>query len=125
MSVYSSDPFVWEKEQAGRAGPEAAWLLEPDLCESVCGSVHCRLSVSKGEYVNTQWAQPSAGLGCLPLLNEKVCVWRGGYKRVLSLEYTAEGLHRNPTGRIYNCNFLSYDPVGLWTYKHSSSQGKV
>ena len=49
MSVYSSDPFVWEKEQAGRAGPEAAWLLEPDLYESVCGSVHCRLSVSKGE----------------------------------------------------------------------------
>lgn len=31
MSVYSSDPFVWEKEQAGRTGPETAWFLEPDL----------------------------------------------------------------------------------------------
>lgn len=31
MSVYSSDPFVWEKEQASRAGPETAWFLEPDL----------------------------------------------------------------------------------------------
>lgn len=27
MSVYSSDPFVWEKEQAGRAGqrPPVFW----------------------------------------------------------------------------------------------------
>lgn len=46
MSVYSSDPFVWEKEQTtGRARPEAAWFLEPDLYEFVCGSVHHRLSV--------------------------------------------------------------------------------
>lgn len=67
MSVYSSDPFVWEKEQAGRARPEAAWFLEPGLYESVCGSVHRRLSVSKGEYVNTQQARLSAGLGCLSL----------------------------------------------------------
>lgn len=65
MSVYSSDPFVWEKEQTGRARPEAAWSLEPDLYESVCGSVHRRLSISKGEYVNTQQAQPSASLGCV------------------------------------------------------------
>ena len=27
MSVYSSDPFVWEKEQASRAGPEACPIL--------------------------------------------------------------------------------------------------
>lgn len=69
MSVYSSDPFVWEKEQAGIAGPETSWFLEPDLYESVCGSVHCRLclSVSKEEYVNTQQAQLSAGLGYLSL----------------------------------------------------------
>lgn len=26
MSVYSSDPFVWEKEQAGIAGTETAWF---------------------------------------------------------------------------------------------------
>lgn len=46
MSVYSSDPFVWEKEQTGRARPEAAWFLEPDLYEFVCGLVHHhRLSV--------------------------------------------------------------------------------
>lgn len=44
MSVYSSDPFVWEKEQAGMAWPETAWFLEPDLHESVCGSVHGPLS---------------------------------------------------------------------------------
>lgn len=80
MSVYSSDPFVWEKEQAGRAGPEAAWFLEPDLYESVCGSVHCRvcLSVSKGEYVNTQQAQPSALWGAPPCLHAEARVWRGG-----------------------------------------------
>lgn len=44
MSVYSSDPFVWGKEQAGMAWPETAWFLEPDLHESVCGSVHGPLS---------------------------------------------------------------------------------
>lgn len=65
MSVYSSDPFVWEKEQTGRARPEAAWFLEPDLYEFVCSSVHCRPSVSNGEYVNTQQAQLSASPGCL------------------------------------------------------------
>lgn len=69
MSVYSSDPFVWEKEQAGRAGPKTAWFLEPELYESVCGSVHSRprLSVSKGEYVNTQQHRPPASVGCLSL----------------------------------------------------------
>lgn len=35
MSVYSSDPFVWEKEQAGRPWPETAWFLEPDLQENL------------------------------------------------------------------------------------------
>lgn len=31
MSVYSSDPFVWEKEQAGRAGqrPTPFWSQIP------------------------------------------------------------------------------------------------
>lgn len=53
MSVYSSDPFVWGKEQAGRAGPEAAWFLEPDLCGSVYGSIHLSLSVFTGKYVDT------------------------------------------------------------------------
>lgn len=49
MGVYASDPFVWEKEQAGRAGPEAAWFLEPDLYESVVRSTatHVCLSPSR------------------------------------------------------------------------------
>lgn len=70
MSVYSSDPFVWEKEQAGRPRPETAWLLEPDLQENlsvVPSTLAVCLSVSMGEYVNTQQAQQPAGLGFLSL----------------------------------------------------------
>lgn len=74
MSIYSSDPFVWEKEQAGRAGPETAWLLEPGLSQAVCGSICCRLSVSTVEFVNTPWAQPPAALGVSACQSEEVCV---------------------------------------------------
>lgn len=127
MSVYSSDPFVWEKEQAGRAGPEAAWFLEPDLQESVCGSIHCRvcLSVSKGEYVNTQQAQPPAPLGCPSCLSEEARARRGGYKRAPVLECTAQASHRKPTGRICNYSFLCWESAALRTDTRSSSQGNV
>lgn len=88
MSIYSSDPFVWEKEQAGRAGPETAWLLEPGLSQSVCGSICCRLSVSIVESVNTPRAQPPAALGVSACQNEEMCVWGGGYNHAPSLECT-------------------------------------
>lgn len=87
MSVYSSDPFVWEKEQAGRAGPKTAWFLEPDLSESVCGSIRLSLSVSTGKYVDTQQAPASSPLGLPPPQSQKE-----GCKYIPSLEYTSVGL---------------------------------
>lgn len=80
MSVYSSDPFVWEKEQAGRAGPETAWFLEPDLYWSVCRSIHLSLSFSTRKHVNTQQAAASSPSP------------REGSKCIPSLQYTAQGL---------------------------------
>lgn len=89
MSVYSSDPFVWEKEQAGRAGPETAWFLEPDLHGSVCGSIHLSLSVSTGKSVDThtQQAPASSPLGLPPPHSQKE-----GCKYIPNLEYTSVGL---------------------------------
>lgn len=69
MSIYSSDPFVWEKEQAGRAGPEAAWFLEPDLYESVCGSITAVGLSPKG---STEIHSSIGCSECLSLLNEEV-----------------------------------------------------
>lgn len=70
MSVYSSDAFVWEKEQAGRAlgrlvsasRSQTNLSIGPSLSlQSVC------LSPRRG-YINTQqWVQLSAGLGGLGL----------------------------------------------------------
>lgn len=87
MSVYSSDPFVWEKEQAGRAGPESAWFLEPDLYGSVCGSIRLSLSVSTGRCVDTQQAPASSPLELPPPQSQKE-----GCKYIPSLEYTSVGL---------------------------------
>lgn len=67
MSVYSSDPFVWEKEQAGRAGPEAAWFLEPDLYGSVYGSIQPQFVCPHWEIRrHTQQAPVSSPLGLPP-----------------------------------------------------------
>lgn len=45
------------------------------------------------KYTTAQRHSPSGGLGCLslPPPGSEVYVWRGGYKRVPSLEYTTQG----------------------------------
>lgn len=84
MSVYSSDPFVWEKEQAGRAGPEAAWFLEPELCDSVRGSVHVPSVCLQGgicKYTAAGTAGCPAWVGggvVSPCFNQEACVRRRG-----------------------------------------------
>jgi hypothetical protein len=87
MSVYSSDPFVWEKEQASRAWPETAWFLEPDLYESVCGSVQSHLSVClHGGICKYTAGTASLQVPGVSLPQRK----RDGYKCVPTLEFTTE-----------------------------------
>lgn len=40
-------------------------------------------------------------------------------------EYTTEGLYRNPTGGIYNSNFLYFGSAVLWLHTRSSSRGNI
>lgn len=80
MSVYASDPFVWEKEQ-GRQSWARGRLVSGARSLRIClwFSPLSHLSVSKGEYVNTpQRAQPAARLGvgwglggCSPCFHEE------------------------------------------------------
>lgn len=66
MSVYSSDAFVWEKEQAGRALGRLVSASRSQTNQSVSPSLSLQsvcLSPRRG-YINTQqWVQLSAGLG--------------------------------------------------------------
>lgn len=81
--------------------------LQGGICKYTAGTAVCPSGVS------------------LPASMRKHVYGEVGYKCVPSLEYTTEGLYRNPTGRIYHCSFLCCESAALWTHTHSSSQGNV